>query len=220
MSRIFLLVVFVWAFALGGAHAAVVESAPAKQRLVYRVQHSQYGTLGTYTNTVERNGETTSIATEAKFSISILGFSLFSQNISRLETWRGNRIVSFHGTTTRNGETVELFGMAEGDRFVMTTPQGTTTAPSDVRLANPWSKQAIEGETMLTPDRGRLEMVMVSGMEQAILTIGGRMVRTEHIQVLRGGGPRRYEVWLDENGIPVQFSLVSPENSITFTLTG
>ena len=220
MSRMFILAVLASILAGGTADAAVVDGTPARQQLVYKVHHSRYGTLGTYTNTIERNGDTTNIATVARLSVSILGISFFSQTISRLETWRGNRIVGFHGVTTTNGQTVELSGKAEGDHFAMTTPLGTLIAPADVRFANPWSREAIEGETMLTPDRGRLEMVMLSGTEPEMLTIGGRSLRTEHLEVLRGGGPRRYEVWLDEQGIPVQFSLVSPDNAITFTLGG
>ena len=49
--------------------------------------------------------------------------------------------------------------------------------------------------------------------------VRGKKIRTAHFEVRRGG-PRRYEVWLDETGTVVQFALVSPENSITFTLEG
>jgi hypothetical protein len=202
-------------FSSGAAEAA----APLKQQLVYRVQHSSYGNLGTYTNTIERNGVETKVTTDGKFSLSILGFSLFSQNISRVETWREGRIVAFRGVTTRNGDSVELSGKADGDSFVMATPEGNTTAPANVRIANPWSLESIEGTTMLTPDRGRLEMVTLSEKEPVTLTIRGRKIPTKHFEVQRGG-PRRYEVWLDDAGTPVQFALVSPENTITFTLEG
>jgi hypothetical protein len=189
------------------------------QRLVYRVQHSSYGTLGTYTNIIERNGVETKVTTDAKFSLGVLGFNLFSQDIARVETWRDGRIVAFRGKTTRNGEAVELSGKAEGDSFVMTTPEGTTTAPANVRIANPWSRESMEGASMLTPDRGRLETVSLSEKEPATLTVRGRKIPTSHFEVQRGG-PRRYEVWLDNAGTVVQFALVSPENSITFTLEG
>ena len=210
---------FVLALVLGtaAADAAVTTNAPEKQQLVYRVQHSTYGNLGTYTNTIERNGEETKVTTDGKFSFSVLGFSLFSQNISRVETWRNGRIVAFQGVTTRNGESVELSGMAEGDSFVMMTPEGDTIAPANVRIANPWSLESIEGSAMLTPDRGRLETVTLSEKDPVTLTIRGRKVPSTHYEVQRGG-PRRYDVWLDDSGTPVQFALVSPDNTITFTL--
>src|SRR4029079_16801834 len=127
------------------------------------------------------------------------------------------RIVDFHSVTTENGKTVELSGKAEGDHFAIMTPNGTTNAPADVRLANPWSRQTIDGRTTLTPDRGLLEKVTIRGDVPATLNIGPRQVRTEHIQVLRSSGAGRYDVWLDEKGIPVKFSVVG-DDTIPFTL--
>lgn len=192
---------------------------PAKQQLVYNVEHSKYGRIGTYINTIEHRGETTNITTNAKLAVSVLGVNLYRQDISRREIWRGNRIVHFHGVTTENGKTVELIGKAEGDHFALTTPSGTTTAPADVRLANPWSRQAVDGDMIITPDKGQLEMVMLSSKQHETLNIGQRQVLTEHTQVLRGGGPGRYDVWLDDKGTPIQFRVVG-DDTITFTLAG
>jgi hypothetical protein len=219
MSSKFLLLVFVPVLAVSTASAALVGNAPGTQQLVYQVQHSKYGNIGTYTNTIEHQGDMTNVTTNAKLSVSVLGVNFYRQDISRRETWRGNRIVDFHGVTTENGKRVELNGKAEGDQFAMMTPNGMTNAPADVRFANPWSREAVDGDMMFTPDRGRLEMVTMGSKEQATLNIGRRQVRTEHIQILRGGGPGLYDVWLDEKGISVQFSIVG-NDTITFTLAG
>ena len=197
----------------------LASNEPEKQQLVYDVQHSKYGKIGTYTNTIEHQEGMTSVTTDAKLAVSVLGVNLYRQNISRREIWQGNRIVHFHGVTTENGKTIELVGNAEGDHFAIMTPNGTTNAPADVRLANPWSRQAVDGDVMLTPDSGRLEMVTMSSKEEVTLNIGSRQVRTEHTQLLRSGGLGRYDVWLDENGTPIQFSVVS-DDTITFTLVG
>jgi len=211
------LVVLVSLFTLSASHAAMAANAPGKEQLVYNVQHSKYGKIGVYTNTIEHQGDITNVTTTAKLSVSVLGMKVHRQDISRRETWQGNRIVDFHSVTTENGKTVELSGKAEGDRFAIMTPNGTTNAPADVRLANPWSRQTVDGRTMLTPDRGLIEKVTIRGNVQATLNIGLRQVRTEHIQVLRSSGAGRYDVWLDEKGIPVQFSVVG-DDTITFTL--
>src|SRR4029079_12054066 len=124
------------------------------------------------TNTIEHQGDTTNVTTNAKLAVSVLGVNMYRQDISRRETWKGDRIIDFHGITTENGKTVELNGKAEGDHFAVTTPEGKTNAPADVRLANPWSREALDGDMMLTPDRGKLESVRVGGKEQATLNIG------------------------------------------------
>jgi hypothetical protein len=199
--------------------AALASSERGTQQLVYNVQHLKYGKIGTYTNTIEHDGDITTVTTNARLAVSVLGVNLYRQDISRREIWRGNRIVQFHGVTTENGKTVELIGVAQGDHFAMMTPSGTTTAPAKVRIANPWSRQAVEGEMIIAPDSGQLEMITMSSNEQVTLNIGQRQVVTEHIQVLRKGGPGHYDVWLDAKGIPVQFRVVDDE-TITFTLAG
>src|SRR5258706_5308988 len=165
--------------------AALASNEPEKQQLVYNVQHSKYGKIGTYTNTIEHQGGMTNVTTDAKLAVSVLGVNLYRQDISRREIWRGNRIVDFHGVTTENGKTVELNGKAEGDHFAIMTPNGTTNAPADVRLANPWSRQAVDGDVMLTLDSGRLEMVTISGKEQEHPNIRHRQGRTKQTPALR-----------------------------------
>jgi hypothetical protein len=217
MSQKFRLVILVPMLALSASGVALAANAPGKEQLVYNVQHSKYGKIGVYTNMIEHQGDITNVTTIANLTVSVLGVNMYRQDISRRETWRGNRVVDFHGVTTENGKMVELNGKAEGDHFAIVTPNGKTNAPADVRFANPWSRQAVDGDTMLTLDRGRLEKVSIRNKEQATVKIGRRQVRTEHIQVLRGGGAGRYDVWLDEKGIPVQFSVVG-DDTITFTL--
>jgi hypothetical protein len=159
------------------------------------------------------------VTPEAKLSVSLLGIKVYRQDISRRETWRGNRLVDFHGVTTEDGKTLALDGKAEGDHFVMMTPKGKTNAPADVRIANPWSRKAVEGDMMFTPDQGRLEMITVGTMEKTTLNVGQRQVLAEHVQVVRSGGAGRYELWFDANSVPVQFSVVG-DDTITFTLAG
>src|SRR5262249_32945415 len=119
---------------LGASNTALAVNAPVKEQLVYTVQHSKYGEIGTYTNTIEHEGDITNVTTTAKLSVSVLGMKVYRQDIARHETWLGNRIVDFRGVTTENGKAIELRGKAEGDHFLIMTPNGTTNAPADVRL--------------------------------------------------------------------------------------
>src|SRR5579863_1858932 len=105
---------------LTGASAA----APAPpQKLMYTVHHSRYGTIGTYTNTIVQDGNETSVSTEIRIAVSFLGITAFRQEASREERWRDGRLVYFHGVTSTNGKPIELSGTADGDRFVLMTPE-------------------------------------------------------------------------------------------------
>src|SRR5258706_2728335 len=203
--------------------STLIRSTPARsaspERMVYRVQHSRYGNIGTYSNAVEKAGNMTTVTTEAHIAVSVLGVVLYRQEIARPERWNADRLVAFHGLTTVNGKSYELTGNADGDRFVLMSPDGPIVAPANVRIANPWSAEVLRGDTLLTPDRGRIENVRVKTTEETSLAINGRATRTKHYEINRLDGTKRYEVWLDDRGVPVQFTTNNPNGMVTFTLT-
>jgi hypothetical protein len=77
-------------------------AAPAAQVLRYHVKHAIYGDIGTYSNTVEQTGDTTTVLTEAHFKVGLLGIVVHREDAQREERWRGDRLVFFHGVTTKN----------------------------------------------------------------------------------------------------------------------
>jgi len=193
-------------------------AAAAPQTLAYQVQHPTYGKIGTMTNTIEKSGEQTTVTTDGRIRVSILGVVLYRQEFSRIERWIGDRLMSFHGVTTVNGRATEVNGSAEGDRFVVTSPNGNATAPATVRIANPWSANALKGDTMLVPDRGTVDKVVVNPAETTSVAINGKMVRAQRYEIDRPSGEKRYEVWLDEHGTPVMFNVTNRGAPVTFTL--
>jgi hypothetical protein len=59
----------------------------------------------------------------------------------------------------------------------------------------------------------------VKTTEETSLAINGRATRTKHYEINRLDGTKRYEVWLDDQGTPVQFITYNPNGMVTFTLT-
>jgi hypothetical protein len=195
-------------------------AAAAEHKMVYSVHHSRYGDIGTYTNSVEKSGDMTTVTTDAHIVVSLLGVVLYRQDAKRQERWSGNRLVSFHGVTTVNGKPTEITGAAQGDQFVMMGPEGDTIAPASVKLANPWSSEVLRGNTLLTPDRGRMEDVEVKGGEQTTVALNGQQMRAKRYEIDKLNGQKRYEVWLDDSGTPVMFTTYNPNGTVTFTLNG
>lgn len=198
---------------LPAAHAAT-----GSQRLEYRVQHSKYGEVGTYTNTVERNGDSTTVSSKGRIKVSLLGIPVYSQQFERTERWNGAKLMSFRGVTTENGKKNELSGSAEGENFVLRTPTGTEMAPSTVRPANPWSDTVLGGDMIFTPDEGKLEKVRVTAGKDEPLVINGQTVQARHYRIERSEGDKYYEVWLDGEGVPVKFADAGPKETVTFSL--
>jgi hypothetical protein len=198
----------------------LTHAAPAQQKMVYSVHHSRYGNIGTYSNSVEKAGDMTTVTTDAHIQVSLLGIVLYRQDAQRQERWNGNRLVSFHGVTTVNGNPIEMTGAAQGDQFVMMGPEGDIVAPASVKLANPWSSTVLSGKTLLTPDRGRMEDVEVKAGEETMVDINGKQTRTKRYEIDKVDGQKRYEVWLDDRGTPVMFVTYNNNGTVTFTLNG
>jgi len=202
--------------------AGVMSWAPpasaALQKLVYQVRHPLYGGIGTYTNSVETTGDRTTVTTEGRIRVAIFGIVLYRQDFDRVERWVGERLMSFQGQTTTNGRTTEVKGRADGGQFAVNSPNGTFMAPATVKLANPWSEVVLMGETMLTPDRGQLEDVTIRPGEMTELAINGSKVRARRYEIDRTTGEKRYEVWIDDEGTPVMFSVNTRRGTVTFTL--
>lgn len=149
-------------------------AVPAVQVLRYHVKHAIYGDIGIYSNTVEQTDGATTVLTEAHFRASLLGIVVHREEARREERWRGDRLVFFHGVTTKNGQPLEVRGEARGDSFVIASPRGTVTASADIHPANPWSANFLGSDTMMRVDTGAIEPVRVSGGAETSVTITAR----------------------------------------------
>jgi len=202
------------AFMLGAVCVTAVIAATPMQ-LTYRVTHSVFGNIGTYINTIQSSAGGTTVQTRAHFEVKMLGVNLYREDAQRTERWQGNRLISFNGVTSKDNQSMVVRGEARGNNFIISSPQGTVTAPAAVHPANPWSSNFLSANTMMRPDSGRIERVRVSGGEETVVTIDGRPVRTQKYEV---NGDSRYTVWLDGQGVPVRFVVDDDSGKVTFTL--
>ncbi len=196
-----------------GVAAAGIAETPAQ--FVYRVSHSAFGEIGTYANTVQPSREGVTVQTQAHFEVSMLGVRMYREEAERTEQWQGNRLVSFHGVTDKGKGPVEVKGEARGNSFLISSSQGTVTAPGSVHPANPWSANFLSSNTMMRPDSGRVEQVRVGNGQETTVKIDGAPIPAVKFEI---DGSTRYTVWLDGRGVPVMFVVDDDTGKVTFTL--
>jgi hypothetical protein len=196
------------------ADSASAVSTPTQQ-LRYRVRHSVFGNVGTYTNIVQTVGDMTTVRTSAHFLVTILGVGLHREDAERTERWQGGRLMSFVGTTKKDDDTTEVKGTARGDNFVITSPLGTFTAPATVQPANPWSAKCLNSTTMMRVDNGKIEQVRVTGGSETAVAINGGTIPARRYQI---DGATQYKIWIDQHDIPVMFAVDDDGGEVTFTL--
>jgi hypothetical protein len=200
-------------FAVGPVTSTAVAETPAQ--FVYRVSHSTFGDIGSYSNTVEPSQDGTTVQTRAHFEVSMLGVRMFREDATRTERWQGNRLVSFHGVTDKGDGPVEVKGEARGNGFVITSSQGTITAPASVHPANPWSNNFLTSNTMMRPDSGKIEQVRIGSGQETTVKIDGATISAVKFEI---DGSTKYTVWLDGRGVPIKFVADDDTGKVTFTL--
>jgi Domain of unknown function (DUF6134) len=200
---------------LAGLAVAAPAFAESSAQFTYRVSHSVFGDIGTYTNTVEPTRDGVTVQTRAHLEVKMLGVRMYREDADRTERWQGNRLVSFRGVTDKGDGPAEVKGEARGNSFIITSPQGTITAPPSVHPANPWSSGFLHSNTMMRPDTGKLEQVRVSGGQETTVKIDGASIPAVKYEV---EGSTKYTVWLDTRGIPIKFLVNDDTGQVTFTL--
>lgn len=184
-------------------------SAATPQVYQYRIEHPKYGDIGTYTNTIEQNGDSTDVRTDVQVAVRFLGLVLFRQEATRLEHWQKDRLVSFTGTTVTNGDKIEVHGEARGAEFVVATPAGTFTAPANVHPSNPWSPQVLDTDVMMSTKTGKVTNVRVIAQGEEPITFDGVAMRLQRYEII---SDKDQLVWLDEHGVTI--AMRSPENGV------
>ena len=200
---------------LAGSLAGGQALAEGSTQFVYRVNHSVFGDIGTYANTVEPSRDGITVKTRAHFEVKMLGVRMHREDAERTEHWQGNRLVSFHSVTDKGDGPMEVNGEARGNSFVITSPQGTITAPWSVHPANPWSSNFLHSNTMMRPDSGKLEQVRIGSGQETAVKIDNATIPAVKYEI---DGSTKYTVWLDSRGVPVEFVVNDDTGKVTFTL--
>ena len=194
----------------GGVHGDVPEKV-----LTYAVHHSTHGKIGTYTNIIRDTGAEVSVRNEFRVQVKVLLVVAHREIGSSKETWKNGRLVSFESKTQENGEKSGVNGRANGEKFVIESPNGPREAPADVSPNNPWSKNILKAKVLLGTKSGSLYNVSASDGVKKDLKFAGQTVTTDYFLV---DGDAKYELWFDERGIPLKFTEIDKKSVITFKL--
>jgi hypothetical protein len=198
----------------------LIGGAARAETYSYTIQHPTYGDIGSYVDRVERSPDGWRIDTTVKIVVRALGIVLHREEARRSQVWRAGRLMRFESVTTTNGQTIEVKGEAQGDRFVVASPNGSVTAPADIVVSDPWQATRSGGgagnATMLATKSGKVGPVHASGGDAAMLMVHGVEVPVRHFSY---ASDKRQEVWLGERGIPMQFRTIENGTPIDFTLS-
>jgi hypothetical protein len=194
--------------------AATAEVPPGKY--VYQVVHSRYGTIGTHTITLSKQGAQTIATTALRLRVKILLVTAHRENADRREIWQGGRLVSYKSTTVENGKTIKVEANAAGDKLAIKGPGGATSAPGNTFTTNPWNVGIVKAATVMDSKTGAVKpVVRVEAQGSETVTTGdGNVTATKY---LFRTDTRRF-LWFDAGGRLVKFQVFNDGSTVTFTL--
>jgi len=204
--------------ALSTALTVPITASAAPQTYVYAVTHSVYGAVGDFTYVASEADGLRRAENRLNVVVKILGLTLHRESSVQVETWRGDRLISFQGQTTSKGRRTLISGAASGDRFVVTTPEGTETGPADVLGTDPWSLTRTGPGTIVSLRTGKITPVRVTGGETETLALNGAPEPVRHFHVNTAAQADKWEVWINGKGVPVKYRSLEGSGAVTFTL--
>jgi hypothetical protein len=191
-------------------------SSAATQVLTYDVEHPSYGTIGTYTNIVSRNGSSADVRTDLHVVVKVIGIPMFHEDATRQEWWQGQRLVAFNSTTDDNGTKIVVSGQADRSGFVIrSTSNGTLIAPPQVHPSNPWAPFLLHTDTIMSTKTGRVNPVVVTDTGEVTATFDGQSM---HVHQWFVDGEKHQVVWIDGQGVVIAFQTQENGSTINFVL--
>jgi hypothetical protein len=213
MSRILLALLAVSWIGLA-APARADDAAPLV--FEYQIKHPLYGDIGTYINTIIKSGDTTEVLTSVEVKVKAFGAVLYREVSQRTEHWESGRLVGFESVTDKNGKTYDVSGKADGDKFAVTGPEGTFTAPADVQPPNLWTMSCLKSRTMLSSMSGRIFSAKVIDQGAEMLSVAGQRFRTQKYEI---DADRPHTVWFNDAGVPLQIEADDEGQPVRLVLT-
>jgi len=184
----------------------------------YVIAHPTYGNIGSYANTVTRTGNDVTVKTHVEIRVRIAFVTARRIIADRSELWRSGKLARYRSVTVRDGKTIEVNGNAQAAGFAIEGPLGKAVAPADVFPSNPWWIAMTRAKTVMATETGRLRPVDFRLVGSESVRQGDRDVAAQHFA--SGSGADRADLWFDAANIPVKFSIVEDDATITLTLAG
>ena len=197
--------------AVGGEARANVPYGTYK----YAINHPIHGDIGTFTNTIRREGDDVVVDARLRVAVRFLFIVVYRLEADRREVWRGGRLAAYHSVTNDNGADVKVKGRAEGDRFIIEGSKGRIEAPAGVHPTNPWSIGITRAPAVMAAETGTLPRVTATGGEERTVKLDGREVKARRFKIT---GDMELELWYDRNDVAVKFTYASGGDTIVFTL--
>lgn len=182
-----------WGLVAAFAHAA----GPSTR--VYAFQALLDGKpIGEHRFTVETDGTSRLVTSEADFKVTLLGFTAYRYHHHAREQWAGDCLASLASDTNDDGKPASVRLARNGDANQIATATGDRSVPGCLMTYAYWNPAMRSQTRLLDPQTGRVDAVKVERVGDGHIAVHGAEVEAVDWRITGGESP--VDVWVSPAG--------------------
>jgi len=154
--------------------------------------------IGFHTFRLSDSGATRELRGEARFSVKLLGFTIYDYAHRNLELWRHDCLQHIDASTDDNGEDFHVRGAIEGEQLVLENSTGNSILPGCVMTFAYWNPAILSQQRLLNAQTGEYLDVSIQQLDEKPLQLQGRAVPALHYRIRTGESD--IELWYSSDG--------------------
>ena len=154
----------------------------------------------------ERNGEETIITNQFKFSVDLLGATIFQVESYGEEKYIKDQLISYNSKTLQNDKEkfVNLKLNKNNKKFDIKGSSYSGEASVKNIIGNWWSHKILQAESQISPISGSIKEQIVTFIGKENISINGKQYETDHFKLtskdmsLPEDKKLNFDIWLDK----------------------
>ena len=154
----------------------------------------------------KKNNET-QVTNQIKFSIKILGTTIFDVEGYGEERYSNNRLISFNSKTKQNKKEkfVNLELNQDTNKFIIKGSSYSGEANTENIIGNWWNHKLLQAESQISPMSGSVKEQIVTFINKEKIDLYGKSYETDHFTLkskdtdLPDDKKLNFDIWLDKD---------------------
>jgi hypothetical protein len=155
----------------------------------------------------KNKSEEMQVTNQLKFSVKLLGVTIFDVEGYGEEKYNNNKLISFKSKTKQNKKekyvTLEL--NTDSNKFLIKGSSYSGEASIDNIVGNWWNHKLLQAESQISPVSGSIKKQVVKFIAKEKIELYGKSYETEHFKLtsrnpdLPDDKKLNFDIWLDKN---------------------
>ncbi len=128
-------------------------------------------------------GDTRELRGEARFSVKLLGFTVYDYSHQNLELWQQDCLQRIDASTDDNGKELFVRGNSNGEQLLLEDNNGNRGVSGCVMTFAYWNPEILDQQQLLNPQTGEYLDISVRSLGEKTLQFQGREVPALHYRL-------------------------------------